>query len=187
MPGCLQRIWPRRGRTRQTEAVRSGLVLLGLVFLLGALPASAALTQFARIAYVVDGDTVVLANGEHVRLVQIDTPELQGHECYAVQARAVLRRLAPPGSTVRVERDPRLDDVDRYGRLLRYLFRGPTNLNLELVRVGAATVWLYRGDRGRYAAALLRAARAARAAHRGLWGACPGTPFDPYRAADTGP
>ena len=33
--------------------------------------------QFFRIQYVIDGDTVVLANGLHVRLVQIDTPELR--------------------------------------------------------------------------------------------------------------
>ena len=169
-----------------TAAVRRGLVLFGLVLALAA-SASASEKQFFRIQYVIDGDTVVLANGEHVRLVQIDTPELRGSECYGVQARALLRRLIPPGTTVRVEADPRLDQVDRYGRLLRYLFRGPTNLNLELVRQGAATVWFYDHDRGRYAAELMTAARAARAAHRGLWGACPRTPFDPYHAADTGP
>jgi micrococcal nuclease len=136
---------------------------------------------------VIDGDTVVLANGEHVRLVQIDTPELRGGECYGAQARTLLRRLIPPGTTVRVEADPRLDQVDRYGRLLRYLFRGPINLNLELVRQGAATVWFYDHDRGRYAGVLLRAGLAARGAHRGLWSVCPQTPFDPYHAANTGP
>jgi micrococcal nuclease len=169
--------------------VRRGLVLLGLVLALGslAIPAGASRSQFFRIQYVIDGDTVVLANGEHVRLVQIDTPELRGDECYGAQARTLLRRLIPPGTTVRVEADPRLDQVDRYGRLLRYLFRGPTNLNLELVRQGAATVWFYDHDRGRYAGVLLRNALAARAAHRGLWSACPRTPFDPYHAANTGP
>jgi micrococcal nuclease len=166
--------------------VRRGLVLFGLVVLL-ATPASASRSQFARIQYVIDGDTVVLTNGEHVRLVQIDAPEVQERECYGTQARSLLRRLLPPGATVRVEPDPRLDRVDRYGRLLRYVFRGPTNVNLELVRVGAATAWFYRRDRGRYAGQLFAAARAARAAGRGLWGACPGTPFDPYHAADTGP
>jgi micrococcal nuclease len=150
-------------------------------------PVPDALVQFARIQYVIDGDTVVLANGEHVRLVQIDAPEAQQRECYGAAARALLRRLAPPGTTVRVEADPRLDQVDRYGRLLRYLFRGPLNLNLELVRQGAATVWFYDHDRGRYAGQLLQAALAARAAHRGLWGACPRTPFDPYHGAHTGP
>ena len=169
--------------------MRRGLVLLGLVLALGSLatPAGASSSQFFRIQYVIDGDTVVLANGEHVRLVQIDTAELRGGECYGAQARTLLRRLIPPGTTVRVEADPRLDQVDRYGRLLRYLFRGPTNLNLELVRQGAATVWFYDHDRGRYAGVLLRNALAARAAHRGLWSACPRTPFDPYHAANTGP
>jgi endonuclease YncB( thermonuclease family) len=181
--------------------VRRGLVLLGLALALSA-PASASRVEtgsepeqalaptqfaFARIQYVIDGDTVVLTNGVHVRLVQIDTPEVQERECYGAQARALLRRLIPPGTTVRMETDPRLDQVDRYGRLLRYLFRGSTNLNLELVRQGAATVWFYDHDRGRYADALLSAARAARAAHRGLWSVCPRTPFDPYHAADTGP
>jgi micrococcal nuclease len=166
--------------------VRPGLALLGLALVL-ATSSAAAPVQLARIAYVIDGDTVVLANGEHVRLVQIDAPEVQERECYGAQSRAALRRLAPPGSTVRVEGDARLDDVDRYGRLLRYLFRGPTNLNLELVRAGAATVWFYGHDRGRYAGSLLRAALTARAARRGLWGMCPRTPFDPYHAANTGP
>ena len=166
--------------------MKPGLVLLGLALVL-ATTSAAAPVQFARIAYVIDGDTVVLANGEHVRLVQIDSPEVQERECYGAEARALLRRLAPQGSIVRVEGDPGLDDVDRYGRLLRYLFRGPANLNLELVRAGAATVWFYGHDRGRYAEPLLRAALAARAAHRGLWGACPRTPFDPFHAADTGP
>ena len=141
----------------------------------------------AKIAWVTDGDTVLLSNGERVRLVQIDAPELSRRECYGRAARAELLRLVPAGSVVRLDRDPRLDTVDRYGRLLRYIFRGPVNVNLELVRRGAATVWFYDHDRGRYAAALLQAALGARAAHRGLWGACPRTPFDPYHAANTGP
>ena len=166
--------------------MRPGLVLFGLALVL-ATASAATPVQFARIAYIIDGDTVVLANCVHVRLVQIVAPEVQERECYGGAARAVLQRLAPPGTTVRVEADPQLDHVDRYGRLLRYLFRGPTNLNLELVRTGAATVWFYGHDRGRYASALLKAGLAARAAHRGLWGACPRTPFDPYHAANTGP
>lgn len=167
--------------------MRRGLVLFGLVLALAA-PAGAAPSQLFRISYVIDGDTVVLTNGAHVRLVQIDAPETHFRaECYGAQSSAALRRLLPPGTTVRVEADPKLDQVDRYGRLLRYLFKGPTNLNVELVREGAATVWFYDHDRGRYAGQLLQAGLAAQAAHRGLWGVCPGTPFDPYHSADTGP
>ena len=60
------------------------------------------------------------------------------------------------------------------------------NLTLELVREGAATVWFYHHQKGRYAAQLLAAAREARAAQRGLWGACD-TRWDPYGPATTFP
>jgi micrococcal nuclease len=60
------------------------------------------------------------------------------------------------------------------------------NVNLALVRAGAAAPYFYGGDRGRYADALMRAAIDAKAARRGLWGACPRTRLDPYRAVDTG-
>ena len=138
-----------------------------------------------RVAYVVDGDTVRVT-GARVHLVQIDAPEAGGGECYSRAAARELRRLLPNGAAVSLERDPRLDDVDRYGRLLRYVWRNGTNVNLELVRRGAATVWFYGGDRGRYAAQLLTVARTARAEKRGLWGACPRAVWDPSRPATTG-
>ncbi len=158
------------------------LAALGLAASGGARPAGT-----VTVARIVDGDTIDLADGSVVRLVQIDTPELGSSECYSRRAAAVLAQLVPPGSGVALEADPRLDQVDRYGRLLRYVRRGPLNVNLELVRRGAATVWFYGGARGRYADALLRAERAARSERQGLWGACPGTPFDPLRPATTGP
>ena len=133
-----------------------------------------------------DGDTVTLAGGQRVRLLQIDTPELGSGECYSRAARTALVRLVPLGSSVRLESDSGLDRVDRYGRLLRYLWRGSTNVNLELVREGAAAPYFYRGDKGRYAGRLLGAARAAKRARRGLWGACPGTTLDPYGPVQTG-
>jgi micrococcal nuclease len=89
------------------------------------------------------------------------------------------------GSTVRLEADPALDQVDRYGRVLRYVRRGTMNVNIALVRAGAAAPYFYGGDQGRYANHLLAEARRAKAAKRGLWGACPGTVLDPYRGVDT--
>jgi micrococcal nuclease len=148
---------------------------------------TAALATTARVARVIDGDTIVLADGTHVRLVQIDTPEVGTGECFSRAAGRELRALLPPGAVVALETDPRLDQVDRYGRLLRYVVRNGRNLNVELVRRGAATVWFYDGDRGRYAVRLLAAATAARSAHRGLWGACPKAVWNPYAAASTGP
>ncbi len=71
-----------------------------------------------------------------------------------------------------LEVDPQLDRVDRYGRLLRYLRAGSRNLNVELVRRGAATPYFYGGERGRHTSAFLAAVSAARAAKRGMWRAC---------------
>jgi micrococcal nuclease len=118
--------------------------------------------------------------------LQIDTPELGSGECYSRAARTALLNLLPVGSRVGLESDPALDQVDRYGRLLRYLVRNGLNVNVELVRRGAAAPYFYRGERGAYASALFNAARAARSARRGLWGACPGTRLDPYGPVATG-
>jgi endonuclease YncB( thermonuclease family) len=139
-----------------------------------------------KVRSVYDGDTLTLTDGQRVRLLQVDTPELGSGECYSRAAHRVLLSLVPPGTAVTIDTDPTLDRVDRYGRLLRYVLRGGLNVNLELVRRGAAAPYFYEGDRGRYAGALMRAARSAQAAKRGLWGACPRTLLDPDRAVDTG-
>ncbi len=137
------------------------------------------------VASVYDGDTLTLRDGTRVRLLQIDTPETGTGECYSRAARKTLLDLAPIGSRLRLEVDPSLDRVDRYGRGLRYIHRS-SNINVELVRRGAAAPYFYRGARGRYAAALMAAARQAQAAKRGLWGACPTTVLDPTKAIETG-
>jgi endonuclease YncB( thermonuclease family) len=135
---------------------------------------------------VIDGDTIVLRNGAHVRLLQIDAPESHfGHECYSDRATWALRKLLPPGTRVVLRTDPTLDTVDRYGRLLRYVLRDGVNVNVELVRRGAAAPYFYRGERGRYASLLQELALRARGAGIGLWGKCPGTGVDFYRGIDT--
>jgi endonuclease YncB( thermonuclease family) len=105
----------------------------------------------ATIARVLDGDTIVLTDGRHVRLVQLDAPETDQDECYAAEAKAVLIRLLPFGTEVEIETDPTLDKRDRFGRILAYVARNGTNINLELVREGAASPYFFHGDRGRYA------------------------------------
>ncbi len=139
----------------------------------------------ATVERVVDGDTIVLAGGERVRLVQIDAPEPSEGECYGVEAGDELRRLLPAGADIVLERDQRLDDVDRFGRLLRYVVREELNVNLELVRRGAAAPYFFGGDRGRHADELLDAAEEALAAGRGLWGACPAARLLPELGVET--
>ena len=145
--------------------------------------------QLSRIARVVDGDTVALANGARVRLVQIDTPEVYySPECDGEQATAVTKHLLPAGTLVRLYRESKTDAVDQYGRLLRYVVRvsDGLNVNVQLVRVGAAAPYFYDYRRGRYANLLVRLALRARAKHIGLWGRCPDTRYDPNHGVSTG-
>jgi endonuclease YncB( thermonuclease family) len=139
--------------------------------------------RLARVARVIDGDTLETVDGRRIRLVQIDAPESSG-ECYGAQSTAALEAILPRGSQIGLERDPLLDDVDRYGRRLRYVFKGRRNLNVVLVRRGAASVWFFDGDRGRYADRLLATARTAKARKRGAWGACRAQ-LDPSGAFET--
>jgi micrococcal nuclease len=138
------------------------------------------------ISYVYDGDTLTLRSGEKVRLVQIDTPELSPAECYGIQARDLLRKMVGT-STIQLRKEPASPNKDSNRRLLRYVIVGSKNLNLELVKQGAAAPWFYQGERGKYANQLLRAAQLAQKNKVGLWKECPNTKLDPSRALDTGP
>ena len=158
--------------------MRRGLLILVLALIpLACVPWQGGST--ATVREVLDGDTIVLRDGRHVRLVQLDAPETDERECYADQAKTALYRLIPPGTEVEIETDPALDNVDQYGRTLAYVGKDGTNINVELVRQGAAAPWFFDGDRGRHASEILAAANDAKADRRGLWGACPDTLFDP--------
>jgi len=149
-------------------------------------PGSATSTAVAAVVeWVNDGDTLTLTTGAKVRLVQIDAPELET-DCFGRPALKALIALAPKGTRVRLVRDPGLDDSDRYGRLLRYVFVRGENVNVELVREGAASPYFFRKERGRYADELLDAVEAARAAHRGYWAACPGAELNTGLGSITG-
>ena len=145
-------------------------------------------TEGVNAGSVVDGDTFRLEDGRSIRLLQIDAPEYR--ECYSRAATSALVRLIPHGSIVVLVHDPFLDTQDKYGRLLRYVsaegVRPRAQINIELVRQGAAVPYFFRGQRGTYADELLAAAKVARRERRGLWGACPGAKLDPNRGALTG-
>ena len=85
------------------------------------------------VSRVIDGDTLVLENGEHVRLIGIDTPEVG--EFYYEEATERLRELVE-GRNVTLERD--VENIDMYDRLLRYIYINNTFVNLLLVEEGFA-------------------------------------------------
>jgi micrococcal nuclease len=142
--------------------------------------------ETGTVGHVSDGDTLRLTDGRKIRIVQIDAPELET-DCYGQPARWALLRLAAPGTHITLERDPALDATDQYGRLLRYIAVGGNEVGLTLVAEGAAEPYFFGNERGRHADELLAAAKQARAARRGLWGACPGARLDPGLGSVTGP
>jgi micrococcal nuclease len=168
-------------RKLKTSVLRSLTLIFSLSLILQTQIASA---DF-KVAKVHDGDTIKLGNGKSVRFLQIDTPEL-GKECYAAEAKQVLVEMIS-GSKVTLKRDPGLPNLDSKGtRLARYVFVGEENLNLELVRLGAAAPWLYKKQIGIYAEELVAAGKEAYEKKIGLWGACPDAKFDEYNALSSG-
>lgn len=124
---------------------------------------------------VVDGDTldVRLASGrrERVRLIGIDTPELNPAECLARQAASRARRLAQ-GRRVRMIGDATQQTRDRYRRLLAYVeLPGRVDLGRRLLGEGLARVYVY--DRPFVRLATYRKAQqGAERARRGVWRSC---------------
>jgi endonuclease YncB( thermonuclease family) len=83
---------------------------------------------------VIDGDTVEITTGEHVRLIGIDTPEIG--ECGYAAATAAMRRMVE-GRTVVLVDPASVRDEDTYGRLLRYVEVAGTDAGLAELRAGA--------------------------------------------------
>jgi endonuclease YncB( thermonuclease family) len=132
------------------------------------IPASA--TE-ATIEYVYDGDTLFLADGRKVRLLGINTPEIGDKlECWGDEATALLRQLLPEGTHVWVL--PDIEPLDKYGRSLLFIYRDDaTNINLELLRQGAAEVEMYAPNL-LYQQDVEQAEAQARAANVGMWASC---------------
>jgi micrococcal nuclease len=136
----------------------------------------------ARVVRVVDGDTLVASAGGrtfYVRLLGIDTPETHRPgtpvECGGPEASASMRALARPGAAVRLETDPGQDRVDRYGRLLAYVWLSDGRLLEEAqLASGWATTYVFEGRPVSLFPRLAAAARAARDSDRGAWSRCGG-------------
>lgn len=165
---------------RQRLSLLAAGIVIGLVLgliigrvLPGGLPAGpvapAGTDGEYRVLRVIDGDTIVIEGGEHVRYLGVDAPETQGTpECYGREATERNRQLVE-GKRVRLESDRR--DRDRYGRLLRWVWVDGTLVNEQLIREGYATV--YRDEpTAKYMDRLLAAEAEARSRGAGLWSAC---------------
>ncbi len=131
----------------------------------------------------VDGDTLVLENGERVRLIGIDTPEMHesnklykdsqrtGEDITTIQklgrrAYEFTKKLVE-GKRVSLEFD--VERHDKYGRLLAYIYlKDGTFVNAEIVKQGYASLMTIPPNT-KYADLFLKLYRQAREDRRGLW------------------
>ncbi len=86
---------------------------------------------------VIDGDTIVVAGGQSVRLLNIDARE-RGENCYQ-EAKDRMTDLVLL-KNVTLERDE--VNKDRYRRSLRYVYVDGGMVNLQMVREGLAVVYI---------------------------------------------
>jgi micrococcal nuclease len=118
-----------------------------------------------------DGDTLFLTDGRKVRLLGINTPEIGDNaECYGEESTAIARNLLPEGSAVSVLGD--IEPLDQYDRSLLFIYGADgTNINIELLRLGAAEVEMYEPN-VLFRDAIEAAEREAQGAGVGIWANC---------------
>jgi micrococcal nuclease len=92
------------------------------------------------VAEVIDGDTIVLASGEKVRYLMIDTPEITNgkSECFGAEARTFNQEYVL-GQDVELTYD--VECTDKYGRLLAYVEAPDGEVNTLLVSRGFACAY----------------------------------------------
>lgn len=92
----------------------------------------------AKVVKVVDGDTLILSNGEKIRLIGVDTPEiahpLKPIQYFAKEAGSFTKKMVE-GKKVRLEFDRQ--ERGKYDRLLAYVYlKDGTFLNAEIIKQG---------------------------------------------------
>lgn len=155
-------------------------VLFSLLLLLPLLLIACAHTF--TIARIIDGDTVVLSDGRHVRLIGVDTPESFKNRKLAKDANTLNqestvmqglgKKAAAYTRSIALNRQVRIKGDrharDRYGRILGYVFfTDGTMLNEKLIKDGYGCA--YTRFRFKHRDQFVLAEKEARSGGRGLW------------------
>lgn len=129
--------------------------------------------ELIEVTRVIDGDTIELENGKHLRYIGIDTPELYDPrkpvQCFAAEASEANKNLVE-GKNIKFYKD--VNEGDKYQRLLGYVYlEDDTFVNLELVKLGYAFSYSYPPDISKQEE-FLEAQKEARKKKLGLWSDC---------------
>lgn len=131
--------------------------------------------ESAVVTYVYDGDTFYLEDGTRVRLLLVNTPEVDNvhtgaaAECYGNEARDY-SRSALVGRAVGLSYD--VSCQDKYGRLLAWVTLDGEDFNADLLRRGLASVMYVKPNGTSRIAAYREIQEQAKAAGAGMWGDC---------------
>jgi len=106
--------------------------------------------QQAKVRYVHDGDTIVLKNGDKIRLIGINAAEvarkqknkMKKAEPYANAARDYLKQLLPKNTNIQLQFGQ--DKKDHYGRTLAHVFlKSGKNVQATLLKQGLASAIVF--------------------------------------------
>jgi micrococcal nuclease len=123
-----------------------------------------------EVDHVIDGDTVRLRSGEHVRYLLVDTPELSpAAQCFSHEARELNAALVE-GREVTLKYESQCTDT--YQRLLAFISVRDRDVNATLVGRGfARTLFIPpNGETRKREFEVLE--REAQTELRGMWGSC---------------
>lgn len=128
--------------------------------------------EIVEVTHIIDGDTVILKDGRHIRLIGINTPEIgrngKTSEPGAVAAREHLLSLLQGHRQILMEIDRQ--QFDRYKRTLAHLFLPDgENIQANLLAEGLATPLTIPPNLN-YLDCYLHHSNEAIASQRGLWG-----------------
>ena len=126
--------------------------------------------QLHQVARVYDGDTIILKNKKHVRLLGVNTPEIESRhrteEPGGIAAKKWLQNKLQ-NKSVYLE----FDQVkhDKYNRLLAHVFlSNGEHVNLALLQKGLAAISIIPPN-GRYSDKLIQAQQHAEKSGLGIW------------------
>jgi micrococcal nuclease len=139
-----------------------------------------AFDQVIRIKSVIDGDTVISNNDEHIRLIGIDTPEINYKtgisETGAITAKNYLKDLIQDASSIGMIFDE--EKHDKYGRTLAHLFLADgTNIQTMMLLRGKAVPFTFPPNL-KYTSCYYQAAETAHSDKQGLWAITKYQPID---------
>lgn len=123
-----------------------------------------------KVSKVFDGDTILLEDGRKIRLLGINTPEIASFNKQAeVGGDKAFNWLKQQLSDKKVSIETDVEQFDKYGRTLAYIFREDnTFINLELLKTGLAFLSLFPPNL-KYADSLIHAQQNAIQNNLGIW------------------